>query len=43
MHDEPACDVIERAHHGHFLGLPRRGHTQIGAAFSPRTRQIGMR
>jgi hypothetical protein len=43
MHDEPARDVIERAHHGHFLGLPRRRHAQIGAAFGPRTRQIRMR
>ena len=43
MHNEPACEVIERAHHGHFLGLPRRRHTQIGAAFGPCTRQIGMR
>ena len=43
MHNEPACDVIERAHHGHFLGLTRRRHAQIGAAFGPRTRQIGMR
>ena len=43
MHNEPACDVIKRAHHGHFLGLPRRRYTQIGAAFGPCTRQIGMR
>ena len=41
MHNEPACDVIKRAHHGHFLGLPRRRYTQIGAAFGPCTRQIG--
>ena len=43
MHDESACDVIERAHHGHFLGLTRRRNAQVGAAFSPRTRQIRMR
>ena len=34
MHDESACDVIERAHHGHFLGLTRRRNAQVGAAFS---------
>ena len=43
MHDKSACDVIERAHHGHFLGLTRRRNAQVGAAFSPRTRQIRMR
>ena len=43
MHDEPARDVIERTHHGCFLGLPRRRHAQIGAAFGPRARQIRMR
>src|SRR5271166_5895346 len=43
MHDEPAFCMIERAHHGHLLGLPRRRHAQIGAALGPRTRQIGVR
>ncbi len=33
MHDEPAFYMIERTHHGHLLGLPRRRHAQTGAAF----------
>ena len=43
MHDEPASYMIERTHHGHLLGLPRRRHTQVGTAFGPCPRQIGMR
>ena len=33
MHDEPAFYMIERTHHSHLLGLPRRRHAQVGAAF----------
>ena len=35
MHNESACDMIERTHHSHFLGLPRRRNAQVGAAFRP--------
>ena len=31
MDDKLACHVIERTQHGHFPGLSRRWHAQIGA------------
>ena len=43
VHDELARDMIERADHRHFLGLPRRRHTQVRAALGPRPRQIRVR
>ena len=44
MHDESACDVIERAHHGHLLGSdPARNAQSWRSRSGPRTRQIRMR
>ena len=40
--DEAARDVIQRAHHCDFFGLPWRRHTQIGSTPGPCTGQIGM-
>ena len=43
VYDEAARDVIKRAHHCDFLGLPRRRHAQVSSAFAPGTGQIRMR
>jgi len=40
--DELALAPIEGAHHGHFLGLPRRRHAQVRATLGPGPSQIRM-
>lgn len=42
MDDELACDVIERAQHRDFLGLPWRWHTQVVPCLCPDPGEIGM-
>ena len=43
VHNELACDVIERSEHGDLLRLSRRGDAQVRPCLCPNAGKVGMR
>ena len=43
VHDELACDVIERSEHSDLLRLSRRGDAQVRSGLRPDAGKVGMR